>query len=170
MEKTLYNGLTIIPNILKTIKERICYFWQPNMSNNYYDNNKREIKNQWQKKEINKKKNLSLNNIMVLKIGPDDSYMVSTLGLNENNCDERIILSSGQSEKSVIEKCLQDNLELERKSIVNYMPSDYIEIYNEALNIDRYDICLTMLRGLESHINQITDERKKLLLLRKMEK
>ena len=104
---------------------------------------------------------------MVLRIGPNDSYMVSMLGLKQNNCDERIILHSGQKEKTIIEKCLQDNLELERKSIVNYMPSDYIEIYNEALNTGRYDICLTMLRGIGSHLNQISEERNKILLLKR---
>ena len=167
MEGILDNGLTVIPSIVKTIKEIMSYFWQPSMSNNYYDENKREIKYQRPKKEIDKKKHLSLDNIMVLRIGPNDSYMVSMLGLKQSNCDERIILHSGQKEKTVIEKCLQDNLELQRKSILNYMPSDYIGIYNEALNIGRYDVCLKMLRGLELHINHISKEKNKLLLLKK---
>ena len=168
MEGILNNGLNIIPNITRTIKEMISYFWQPSMESrrDYYNNNQ-QSEYRKPKKEIDKKEHLSLDNIMVLRIGPNDSYMVSMLGLKQNNCDERIILHSGQKEKTIIEKCLQDNLELERKSIVNYMPSDYIEIYNEALNTGRYDICLTMLRGIGSHLNQISEERNKILLLKR---
>lgn len=122
---------------------------------------------QGQGKEIDMKKHLSLDNVMVLRIGEDYNYMVTTLGLDQNNCDERIILNSEQREQTLIEKCVQANIEFERKSITNYMPSDYIEIYNEALDTDRYDICLTMLRGLGSHLNQMSKERNKALSLKK---
>ena len=116
------------------------------------------------------KKQLSLNKIMVLRIGQNNSYLISTLGFDQNNCDERIILNSKQKEQTIIDKCEKANIELERKSIVNYMPSDYIEIYNDALNTGRYDICLTMLRGLGSHLNQISKERNKALSLNRSRK
>jgi len=76
-------------------------------------------------------------------------------------------LRNGMKEITVIEQCLGDNTYLERKSILEYMPSDYIEIYNEALNTGRYDICLTMLRGIGSHLNQISEEKNKILLLKR---
>ena len=167
MEGILNNGLTIIPNIVKNIKEMISYFWQPNMDRRSYNTNNSEVK--YQKREINKKNHLSLDNIMVLRIGPNDKYMISMLGLKQNNCDERIILKSNKREKTIIDNCLKDNLELERKSILNYMESDYIEIYNEALNNGKYDICLTMLRDLDSQLNQMSEEKNKLLLKRRGE-
>ncbi len=115
------------------------------------------------KRVINRKEHLSLDNIMILRVGTNDSYMVTMLGLNQDDYDDRILLSSGQREIDVIGKCLQDNLELERKSVINYMPSDYIELYNEALCIGRYDCCLTMLKGIESHINSVAKEKKEIL-------
>ena len=44
--------------------------------------------------EIDMKKQLSLNKIMVLRIGPNNNYLISTLGFDQNNCDERILLNS----------------------------------------------------------------------------
>lgn len=131
---------------------------------------KEEKEYQEPQNEIDMKKQLSLNKIMVLRIGQNNSYLISTLGLDQNNCDERIILNSNKKEKTIIEKCAKANIELERKSIVNYMPSDCIEIYNDALDTGRYDICLTMLRGLGSHLNQISKERKKVLSLKRTNK
>ena len=122
-----------------------------------------EIINNETKKRISKKEQLSLDSIMVLRIGPNDSYLVSMLGPNQEKSDERVLLNSEESEKTVIEMCLEENIELERKSMENYMPSDYIEIYNQALNTGRYDICLTMLSGMESHLNQISQERNEAL-------
>ena len=122
-----------------------------------------EIINNETKKRISKKEQLSLDSIMVLRIGPNDSYLVSMLELSQENYDERILIHSGESEKTVIDMCLEENIELERKSMEKYMPSDYIEIYNQALNTGRYDICLTMLSGMESHLNQISQERNEAL-------
>ena len=113
-------------------------------------------------KKINKKELLSLDNIMMLQI--NGNYMVTMPGLEEINNNERILLSSGKKEIIEIEHCLKNNYEIERKSIIEYMPSDYIGIYNEALNMERYDICLKMLYGLERHINAIYKERKELTL------
>ena len=163
MEQLLSNGEIVTPNITKTIKKMISYFWQPSMdSRKYYYSTNQQSENRSPKKEIDKKDHLSLDNIMVLRVGSDETYMVSMLGLEQRNCDERILLSSGQKEMTVIEQCLKDNLELERKPIANYMPSDYIEIYNEALNIGRYDCCLTMLHGIEAHVNNLSKERNEL--------
>ena len=114
-------------------------------------------------KEINVRKHLSLDSIMVLHVGNEDNYMVTMKGLDQSNCDERVVLSSGQKEREIIDQCLQDNLELERKSITGYMPSDYIEIYNEALRVERYDYCLTMLQGIEAHVNKISKEKNELI-------
>ncbi len=161
MEKVLYDGSTIISNVKKAIKEMISYFWQPSMERNYSSESKREIKYERPRKEVNVKENLSLDNIKMLKV--DDCYMITMLGLRQDNCDERVLLRNSQREMTVIEKCLQDNLELERKAITNYMPSDYIEIYNEALNTSRYEVCLTMLNGIESHINSVSKERNDLI-------
>ncbi len=113
-----------------------------------------------------KRKCLSLDSIMVLKVGLSDPYRVTMISFEQGTNNERVLLSSGESEKDVIATCLEKNQELERISIKKHMPSDYIEIYNEALNTDRFDICLTMLRGLESHMNQTTAEREKLMLKR----
>ena len=120
--------------------------------------------------EMNKRKKLSLDTIMVLRIYPNDNYMITMAGPKGNNSEERILLRNGQKEKLVIEKCLQDNIELERKSITNYMPSDYIELYNEALNIGRTDCCFTMLRGIEKQMNRISKEKNKLMTLSQNEK
>lgn len=160
MEEVLSNRLNIIPNITRTIKEMISYFWQPSMESrsDYYDNNK-QSEYRKPKKEIDKKEHLSLDNIMMLKIGKDGTYMITMKGLKQTNCDDRVLLRNGKKEITVIEQCLSDNTYLERKSILEYMPSDYIEIYNEALRIGNYECCLTMLRGIESHINSVSKER-----------
>ena len=164
MEEVLSNGLNIIPNITRTIKEMISYFWQPSMESrrDYYNNNQQsEYRNP--KKEIDKKEHLSLDNIMILTIGKDGTYMVTMKGLKQTNCDDRVLLRNGMKEITVIEQCLSDNTYLERKSILEYMPSDYIEIYNKALRIGNYECCLTILRGIESHINSVSKERNEII-------
>ena len=120
MEGILINWVEIIPNITKTIKDMISYFWQPSMdSRKYYYNNKQHTRNESTKKEIDKKEHLSLDTIMVLRI--DGIYMVTMKGLKQSNCEDRILLSNGQKEKTIIEKYLQYDIELERKSIINSM-------------------------------------------------
>ena len=90
--------------------------------------------------------------------------MVTMFGLDLDNFEDRVLLSNGQKEMTIMEMCLLNNYEIERKFLTNYMPSDYIEIYNEALIDGRYDICMTMLSGLESHINHIHEEMNKVLV------
>ncbi len=164
MEEVLSNGLNIIPNITRTIKEMISYFWQPSMESrrDYYNNNQ-QSEYRKPKKEIDKKEHLSLDNIMMLKIGKDGTYMVTMKGLKQTNCDDRVLLRNGMKEITIIEECLKNNIYLERRSIIEYMPSDYIEIYNEALHIGNYECCLTMLRGIESHINSVSKERNEII-------
>lgn len=164
MEEVLSNGLNIIPNITRTIKEMISYFWQPSMESrrDYYNNNQ-QSEYRKPRKEIDKKEHLSLDNIMMLKIGKDGTYMVTMKGLKQTNCDDRVLLRNGMKEITIIEECLKNNIYLERRSIIEYMPSDYIEIYNEALRIGNYECCLTMLRGIESHINGVSKERNEII-------
>ena len=123
----------------------------------------KETKEQKARRVIDRKESLSLDTIMVLKIGPNDRYIVTISNPNQNEEDERILLSSDEKETDVVESCINENLEFERKSITNYMPSDYIEIYNEALRLGDYDICITMIQGIESYINQISEERNKVM-------
>ena len=132
----------------------------------YYNNNQ-QSESRKPKKEIDKQEHLSLDNIMMLTIGKDGTYMVTMKGLKQTNCDERVLLRNGMKEITVIEQCLGDNTYLERKSILEYMPSDYIEIYNEALRTGNYECCLTMLRGIESHINSVSKERNELKTLKR---
>ncbi len=164
MEEIFSNGLNIIPNITRTIKEMISYFWQPSMERrrDYYNNNQQSGYRK-PKKGIDKQEHLSLDNIMMLTIGKDGTYMVTMKGLKQTNCDERVLLRNGMREITVIEQCLDNNTYLERKSILEYMPSDYIGIYNEALRTGNYECCLTMLRGIESHINSVSKERNELI-------
>ena len=154
MEWLLDNDLIIIPNITKTIKDLISYFWQPSMNSVEYNYRMRNQGNDYKEpdREIDKRKQLSLDNLMVLHIGSDGEYMVSMLGLRKYNCDERILLRNGIKETTLIDECLRTNTELERKHIVNYMSSDCIDLYNEALLEGRYDRCLTMLQGIEAHM------------------
>ena len=156
-------GILVKPIIVKGIKDMISYFWQPSMQsrNNYNINLGTGYKKP--RRQIDIKDHLSLDSIMVLRIVKSYSYMVTMMGLRQNNCDDRILLSSGKREMDVIAKCLEDNLEIERKSIINYMPSDYIDIYNEALSRGNYECCLTMLKGIESHMNEVSKEIKRVL-------
>jgi len=105
---------------------------------------------------------LSLDDVMVLRIGKNDSYMVTISGE-----EDRYLIKNGQKEISIIEECLKNNIELERKSIKDYMPSDYIEIYKELLVQGKYNYCLDMLKGIENYINNIYKEGKELLLIRR---
>ena len=164
MEEVLSNGLNIIPNITRTIKEMTSYFWQPSMESrrDYYNNNQ-QSEYRKPKKEIDKKEHLSLDNIMMLKISKDGTYMVTMKGLKQTNCDDRVLLRNDMKEITIIEECLKNNIYLERRSIIEYMPSDYIEIYNEALRTSNYECCLTMLRGIESHINSVSKERNEII-------
>ena len=154
----LNNNLNIIPNITKRLEDIISCFWQPSMSKDYYTR-KEETKYQVPKREIDKRKHLCLANIMVLRIGLNNSYMITMLGLKQSNCDDRVLLCNGKKEKAIIEKCLQDNLELERTSVLNYMTSADIELYNSALQIGNYEYCLEMLRGLELYINTVHNNK-----------
>ena len=155
MEGILNNGLIIIPNITKSIKELISYFWQPSMGKDYSCARKEGSNYQAPKREIDKKLHLSLDNIMVLQLGKNNDYMITMLGLRQDNCEDRVLLCNGKKEKLVIEKCLQDNLELERRSILNYMTTNEIDIYNKSLQIGNYEYCLKMLQGLELYINTV---------------
>lgn len=177
MEGILNNGLNYIPNIKQTLKELISNFWQPSMEkkptmhnttneeepDDYQKPGKGNKGKQKPKKEINKKRHLSLENIMVLHV--EGKYMITMWGLKQNNCDERITLTKGKSERTIIERCLEDNTELERRKVTNYLEPGYEEIYNEALNKGNYECCLRILRGLEAHLNQKTNEKNKQLIL-----
>ena len=67
--------------------------------------------------EIDKRKHLSLSNIMVLRIDSNNSYMITMLGLKQTNCEDRVLLCNGRKEMSIIEQCLQENIELEKNNI-----------------------------------------------------
>ena len=130
----LNNNLNIIPNITKKLEDIISYFWQPSMQKDYYTR-KDESKYQIPKREIDKRKHLSLSNIMVLRIDSNNSYMITMLGLKQTNCEDRVLLCNGRKEMSIIEQCLQENIELERTSVLNYMTPADVELYNNALQI-----------------------------------
>ena len=153
----LKNNLSILNTILKNIKDYISYFWQPTMAYNYRtredENNGKSKK---PKKEIDKTKNLNLNNIMVLKVSNNgnEEYMISMLALKQNNCEERILIKDGSKEKELIEKCLYQNLALERKSILDYISEEEKEMYNQAMNEGNYQYCLSLLRLLEETLNK----------------
>ena len=166
MEGILNNGLNYIPKTIQTLKEMISYFWQPSMSRDYTRQNQNAERYQKPRKEIDKKKHLSLDNIMVLHVGQDANYMITMWGLKQSNCDRRILLNNGKSEMAVVEKCVESNTELERKPITEYMSDDYIEIYNNALHSGNYQGCITMLRYVESLMNQKTTDKNKELILR----
>ena len=165
MEGILNNGLNYIPKTIQTLKELISYFWQPSMQKDY---TKKQTPERYQspKKEIDKRKHLSLDSIMVLHIGQGNNYSITMWGLKQNNCDKRILLNNGKSEMSVIERCVESNTELERKPIADYISDDYIEIYNNALHSGNYQGCITMLRYVESLMNQATTDKNKELILR----
>ena len=76
------------------------------------------------------------------------------------------LLNNGKSEIAVVERCIEKNTELERKPITDYMSDDYIEIYNNALHSGNYQGCITMLRYVESLMNQVTTDKNKELILR----
>lgn len=119
----LENNLNIINSISKSIKDYISYFWQPSMDRNYRPTYETNSYSRKPKKEIDKNKHLNLDNIMVLRVfnNENEDYMITILGLNQNNCGERVLIRNGSSEKDVIDKCLSQNLELERKSVSPYM-------------------------------------------------
>lgn len=162
----LNNNLNIIPNITKKLEDIISYFWQPSMQKDYYTR-KDESKCQIPKREIDKRKHLSLSNIMVLRIDSNNSYMITMLGLKQTNCEDRVLLCNGRKEMSIIEQCLQENIELERTSVLNYMTPADVELYNNALQIGNYEYCLEALRGLELYINTMHNN-KELQLTKKM--
>ena len=162
----LNNNLNIIPNITKKLEDIISYFWQPSMQKDYYTR-KDESKYQIPKREIDKRKHLSLSNIMVLRIDSNNSYMITMLGLKQTNCEDRVLLCNGRKEMSIIEQCLQENIELERTSVLNYMTPADVELYNNALQIGNYEYCLEALRGLELYINTMHNN-KELQLTKKM--
>ena len=162
----LNSNLNIIPNITKKLEDIISYFWQPSMQKDYYTR-KDESKYQIPKREIDKRKHLSLSNIMVLRIDSNNSYMITMLGLKQTNCEDRVLLCNGRKEMSIIEQCLQENIELERTSVLNYMTPADVELYNNALQIGNYEYCLEALRGLELYINTMHNN-KELQLTKKM--
>lgn len=166
----LENNLNVINSIIKSIKDYISYFWQPSMSNNYqstpvYNNSKYRRP----KKEIDKNKHLDLDNVMVLKVSNNgnEDYMITMLGLRQDNCDERILIRNGRrTEKSVIDMCLQQNLELDRKPVSSYMTEEEIELYDQALRVENYHYCLSYLCSLETNMNSLDREQRHAIQLR----
>ena len=164
----LENNLSIISSISKSIKDYISYFWQPSMDRNYRPTYETNSYSRKPKKEVDKNKHLNLDNIMVLRVSNNENedYMITILGLSQNNSGERVLIRNGAFEKDVIDKCLSQNLELERKSVSAYMSEDEIEFYNQTLSIGNYKDCLSLLLILEAKIISQTLEQKNNIQLR----
>ena len=60
-------------------------------------------------KEVDMGRNLSLDSIMVLQIDQNANYMVTMFGLEPDNCEDRVLLSSGQKEMTLMKMCLLNN-------------------------------------------------------------
>ena len=82
-------------------------------------------------------------------------FLILLLNINDNN------LVINEDSKLYISEIMASN----KKTINDFdnESSDYIEIYNEALHTGNYECCLTMLRGIESHINSVTKEKNELI-------
>lgn len=107
---------------------------------------------------------------MVLKVSNNgnDDYMITMLGLRQDNCDERILTRDRRrTEKSVIDICLQQNLGLDRKLVSLYMTEEEIELYNRALSVGNYSYCLSLLCLLETNMNSLDREQNVLLQKKK---
>lgn len=161
MNNTLENNLNIIPRIISNIRDYILYFIDSRNGYGYTPTSKSDAVER-PKKTVDKKHNLYLSNIMVLKI--NDEYMITMLGLKQDNCDKRILLSSGELESKKIEECLNYNIELERICVIRYMTPDCVEIYNKCLENGNYEACINMLQELELQINEVYQNENQLKL------
>ena len=144
--------INVANNILQNM---ISYFWQPNMDSRYRYNmndNSSPIR-PW--KEIDKEKALSLDNIMILRTKENeiDYYNVTMYGLRQDNCDKRILLSSGNDEIALIDTLVESNLEMERMPIKRKMTIEEIDSYNSYLEDGNYHECLRILISLELTLN-----------------
>lgn len=169
MIDVLENNLNLINSIIDNVKNYISYFWQPSMSDNYRSTSEYNYSGYRKpKREINKKGHLDLNSVMVLKVSNNEKedYMITMLGLRQDNCDERILVRNRRiTEKSVIDVCLEQNLDIDRKPVSSYMTEEETELYNQALSVGNYHYCLSLLRSLEANINSLDIKQKSTLQL-----
>ena len=153
MTGVLYDGLDIILNKIKIL---ISYFWQPSMDLKHYKNNNNNATGQSSNQDINVKKCLDLENIMVLLIGSGDDVMgyITMPGICQYNYGKRVAIgNSNLTEISIISEVLQENKELRRKQVEKIMSEEKIREYNHYLSIGMYSCCLSMLEDIEYNVN-----------------
>lgn len=173
----LNNNLSVLVSLLERLKSYISYFGyasgpdspsrgrycgKSSSSNKTPKKNNKEEKKETISKEIDKKECLSLDNINVLTIIKDnqEKYRVTMMGLEEDNYEERVLLTKKKTERDVIEKCIQKNWDLERKNIKQYIPEEGQRLYMVALNNEEYECCLEVLKLLEKHLNKTSKKQK----------
>ena len=168
MVYVLRNNLSIINSLLEKVKDYISCFddgipiynYRHDSHNNQNYNSIKNSKNKHKKgkkhKKIDKKKQLSLENIMVLKI--ENDIIITMMGLRQDNCDKRVLLRKRKTEKSIIEKCLEENKSLERKNIKEYLPEEAQEMYNKELEKNNLQNCLEILKITEEILNTMNNE------------
>ena len=161
MIDVLDNNLNIINNIVKNIKDFISFYAYPAMfrriesyhknTNNFDFQNNSNKNNKKEKKEIDKKEHLSLDNIMVIEV--DGEFMITMMGLRQDNCEERVLLTKRKTQNQIIEKCLNDNLSFSVRNIKEFISDDAVDVYNRAVDAKEFQACLEVLELLEKKLN-----------------
>ncbi len=163
MINSLYDSLDTFSTAIRSAKENITCFWNARMETKRDARQENKIEKPIDKKTIDPQKSLDLENIAVLKVSNSetDEYMISMLGLSQNNCEERVLLRSSTTEMSVLERCVQKNLNLARKNISVYMPENEMKMYNDALALGQYEYCLDVLESLQNYLNTLYARKRK---------
>ena len=168
----LDNNFKIINNIVKNIKDFISFYAYPAMfrriesyhknSNNFDFQNNSNKNDKREKKEIDKKEHLSLDNIMVIEV--DGEFMITMMGLRQDNCEERVLLTKRKTQNQIIEKCLNDNLSFSVRNIKEFISDDAVEVYNRAVDAKEFQSCLEVLELLEKKLNSDSINKKKVFV------
>ena len=117
--------------------------------------------------EIDYQKQISIDNISGWEIKDEEGnilYRISTLGLAQNNYNDRVMVRGKQTENHTIGQYIQMKYEAISSPLINYITEEEIKMYLGLLKNNRIRECIEYLRSIENKLNtnsRITTSSKK---------
>lgn len=106
--------------------------------------------------EIDYQKQISIDNILVWEIKDEEGnilYRISTLGLAQNNYNDRVMIKGKQTEKHIIGQYIQRKYDTMSYPLINYLSLEEQEIYLQMLKVNNIRGCIEYLRAIEARLN-----------------
>lgn len=113
--------------------------------------------NRSNKKQINRRDLLEIDNILVWEVSNDSNreYFVSLQGYSEETGMTRVMVSGGKRESTIIKKYQREGFDITCCSAACRMTVREEDAYKKDLNNEEFDSCIYRLFSLETRLNYI---------------